>query len=382
GTSTDINGGYTLTVPEGSNTLEFRFIGYKTLERTIGTESNISVTMDTDAQQLGEVVVTALGLEKEKRSLGYATQEINSEELTQGRDRSVLNSMQGKVAGVQISSASGGVGASTRVVIRGNKSFLNSNQPLYVIDGIPIDNSSFGTGDNLNNSVDAGNRANDINPEDVESVNVLKGPAAVALYGSRAANGAIIITTKSGRSAADQNKKAEITYTTSYMFENVLRFPEFQNRYGQGFFGAEELEENTSWGPRFDGVLRPWGREINGQQRYQPYSALPDNVKEFFETGRVFTNTIALAGGDEKTNYRLSVSDLDQTGVTPGTEYDRNTVQFSGQTRLSNKFRSGASLTYTKPKADLPFMGRGNSISNQSIKTHGVISLFELKYKT
>ena len=379
GTNTDLNGAFTMSVPAGATTLEFSFIGYRKVERTIGSESTFNVTLETDTKQLGEVVVTALGLEKEKRTLGYSTQELNSQEITQGRDRSVINSMQGKVAGVQISSASGGVGSSTRVVIRGNKSLQGDNQPLYVIDGIPINNSSFTTGDNLNNSVDAGNRANDINPEDVESINILKGPAAVALYGSRAANGAIIITTKNGKGAAARGKKAEITYSTSYMFESVLRYPKVQNEFGQGFFGAEDLLENTSWGPRFDDVVRPWGHIVDGQQKIKPYSALPNNMKEFFETGSQFSNTVSLGGGDAKTDYYFSLSNTAQKGIVPTTEYDRSSVMFSGGTKLTNKFSSRASATYTKSGGDLAVQGQGNSFFNQIIQTPRDIPTLELR---
>lgn len=381
GTATDVNGAYSLSVPSGSNTLEFRFIGYKTMERTIGSESNVSVTLEVDSKQLGEVVVTALGIEREKKQLGYATQQLNNETLTQGRDRSVLNAMQGKVAGVQINNQ-GGVGSSTRVVIRGIRSLTGSNQPLYVVDGVPIGNDAVGTGDNLNNGVDAGNRANDINPDDVESMNILKGPAAVALYGSRAANGAIIITTKSGRSAAKAGKKSEITYTSSYSVETLLRLPEFQNQFGQGIATNQaDYRENWSWGPRFDGVVRPWGQIIDGQQKVKPYSALPDNVKEFFTNGHTLQNSIQVGGGDEKSNYILSVSNTQQKGILPtdNNKYKRTSVKVGGETKLTNKFNSSASITYTKSGGDLIVTGQGNSVYDQIIQTPRDISLLELR---
>jgi TonB-linked SusC/RagA family outer membrane protein len=384
GTTTNANGEYAINVPPASNTLTFSFVGYLTTERTIGNATTLNVALPVDAKQLSEVLVTTYGgIQREQKSLGYSAQVITNESLTQGRDRSVLNSLQGKVAGVQISNASGGVGSSTRVVIRGNKSFTGSNQPLYVIDGIPIDNSSFGTGDNLNNGVDSGNRANDINPEDVESVNILKGPAATALYGSRAANGAIVITTKSGSAAADRGRKAEITYTSSYVLEDILRLPKFQNRYGQGgdpdpAIGID-LRENFSWGPKFDGVVRPWGQVIDGQQRIKPYVGLPDNVKEFFDLGSVFTNSLALAGGDADTHYRVSISHLNQEGIVPTTAYSRSTAQFSGGTKLSNKFSSSASFTYTKSGGDLAVTGQGPSVYDQIIQTPRDISLLEQK---
>jgi TonB-linked SusC/RagA family outer membrane protein len=380
GTATNSDGTFVLSVPASATTLVFSSIGYVQQRQPISSNA-MSVSLAADTKQLNEVVVTALGIEKEKKTLGYATQTIEAGQLTQGRDRSVLNSLQGKVAGVQISNASGGVGSSTRVVIRGNKSFLNENQPLYVIDGIPIDNSSVGTGDNLNNGVDYGNRANDVNPEDVESINILKGPAATVLYGSRAANGAIIITTKSGRGAAKRGKKAEVTFTSSYVIDDILFLPKFQNEFGQGI-GVQDPDtrENWSFGPRFDGVDRVWGQVVDNQQRSKPYVALPDNVREFFDYGKTFTNSISLGGGNEKSNYILSASHVNQTGVTPGTEYDRTSVKVGGETKLTNKITSSASVTYTHSGGRLAATGQGdNSVYDAVLQTPRDISLLELK---
>ncbi|WP_242922818.1 SusC/RagA family TonB-linked outer membrane protein [Pontibacter liquoris] len=376
GTTTGANGEYTISVPAGSNTLEFRFIGYTTVERNIDNATTIDVALGVNAEQLQEVVVTALGRQEEERTLGYATQQVGSEQLTQGRDRSVLNALQGKVAGVNIQSQGGGPGSSTRVVIRGAKSISQSNQALFVIDGIPVDNGSSGTNDNLNNGIDVGNRANDINPDDIESVNILKGPAAAALYGARAANGVIMITTKSGKNT---NKKAEISLLSSYTLEDVLRYPEFQNRYGQGFFGAPDLRENTSWGPTFTGQLLPWGQIVDGQQRVKPYSALKDNIKEFYEYGSNWTNTVSVAGGAEKATYYASYSNTQQEGVVPSTEYNRNSLAFKGSVNLTNKFTSTVSLTYTKSGGDFAMTGQGNSVFNQLIQTPRDIPVRELE---
>lgn len=380
GAATNSDGSFSLSVPASATTLRISSVGYTGVDQPI-TEGQITVSLLTDTKQLNEVVVTALGIEKEKRTLGYATQTIDAAQLTQGRDRSVLNSLQGKLAGVQISNASGGVGSSTRVVIRGNKSFLGNNQPLYVIDGIPISNESTGTGDNLNNGVDYGNRANDVNPDDVESINVLKGPAATALYGTRAANGAIIITTKSGKGAARNGKKAEVTFTSSYVIDDILFLPEFQNEFGQGTdVRTPDSRENWSFGPRFDGVDRVWGQVINNQQQSKPYVGLPNNVREFFDYGKTFTNSVSLGGGDEKSNYILSASHVNQTGVTPGTEYDRSSVKIGGETKLTNKIISSANLTYTHTGSKLAVTGQGdNSIYDQVLQTPRDISLLDLK---
>ncbi|MER2996023.1 SusC/RagA family TonB-linked outer membrane protein [Pontibacter populi] len=376
GTSTNVDGGYTINVPAGGTALQFRYIGYETVTREIGNATTIDVALGVDAQQLQEVVVTALGREEEERTLGYATQQVGSESLTQGRERSVANALQGKVAGVNIQSQGGGPGSSTRVVIRGAKSISQSNQALFVIDGIPVDNSSSGTGDNLNNGVDVGNRANDINPDDIESINILKGPAAAALYGARAANGVIMITTKSGRGAT---KKAEINFVSSYTVEDVLRYPKLQNRYGQGFFGSPDLLENTSWGPVFTGELRTWGQIVNGQQRFKPYSALEDNIKEFFEYGSTFTNTASLSGAAENATYYASYSNTQQEGVVPTTEYERHSISVKGTTKLVNKFNSTVSLTYTKSGGDFAMTGQGNSVFNQLIQTPRDIPVRELE---
>ncbi|QIX60724.1 SusC/RagA family TonB-linked outer membrane protein [Hymenobacter sp. BT18] len=380
GASTNSDGTYSLSIPSTATTLQFSFVGYRNIERVIGNSSTIDVALEVDTKQLNEVVVTALGVEREKKALGYSTTTISAEQVTQGRDRSVLNSLQGKVAGVQISNASGGVGSSTRVVIRGNKSLLGNNQPLYVVDGIPISNDAFGSGDNLNNGVDAGNRANDVNPDDVESVNILKGPAATALYGTRAANGAIVITTKSGRGAAKRGKKAEVTYTTSYTLENILKLPDFQNEFGQGTsVNQPDTRENWSWGPRFDGQVRIWGQVIDGQQRVKPYVAQPDNVKDFFDTGKTYTNSISVGGGNEKSNYLLSLSNTNQKGITPTTQYQRTSVKVSGESKLTNKITSSANLTYTRSGGDLAVTGQGASVYDQIIQTPRDINLLELK---
>ena len=385
GATTGINGEYTIAVPADATTLVFRFIGYNTVERAIGNAATIDVTLGVNTEQLQEVVVTALGRQEEERTLGYATQQVGAEQITQGRERSVMNALQGKVAGVNIQSQGGGPGSSTRVVIRGAKSISQNNQALFVIDGIPVDNSSFGSGtnasstdrdDNLNMGIDVGNRANDINPDDIESINILKGPAAAALYGARAANGVIMITTKSGRNT---NKKAEISFLSSYVIEDILRYPGMQNRYGQGFFGSPDLLENTSWGAAFTGEVLPWGQIVNGQQRFKPYAALPDNIKEFYNYGSNWTNTLSLSGGGENATYYTSYSNTQQEGVVPGTEYNRNSLAFKGTAKLANKFTSTVSLTYTKSGGDFALTGQGNSVFNQLIQTPRDIPVRELE---
>jgi TonB-linked SusC/RagA family outer membrane protein len=376
-TQTNAQGEYSLSGVPNNATLVFTIVSYRTLETKLGSGTTVSVILEEEAKQLSEVVVTANSVKREAKSLGYATTTINNSELTKGKDRSVLNSLQGKVAGVQITGSSGGVGSSTRIVFRGGTSITGNNQALIVVDGIPIDNSQTYAGDNLNNQVDAGNRGNDINPEDVESVTLLKGPAAAALYGTRAANGALIITTKTGKSL--KGKKTEIILTSSYNMESILKLPDFQNEYGQGGQGAPDSRENFSWGPKFDGSVRPWGQQIGDSQRVKPYVGLKNNVKEFFDIGSVLTNNISFAQNNDKNSFFLSFNNTDQKGIIPGTEYKRNSVKLSGTADLTDKLYSSATINYIRSKGDLSVQGQGNSPYDQILQTPRDISLLELK---
>jgi TonB-dependent SusC/RagA subfamily outer membrane receptor len=233
GTLTDAQGKYTINVPVNAKTLVFSYIGLKTLEIEIDGQSVINAVMASDLVGLNEVVVTAIGIKRSEKSLGYAATQIKSDEITATRDRSVLNSLQGKVAGINISSASGAPGSSTRVFLRGYSSLGRSNQPLYVVDGVPITNTTIGS-TSLNGGTDFGNRANDIDPDDIESVTILKGASGTALYGSRATNGVIVITTKRGFNRAGQGPSVELASSVS--FDTPLRTPLLQNEFGQGWY--------------------------------------------------------------------------------------------------------------------------------------------------
>lgn len=262
GTVTNIDGIYKLSIPEGS-TLSFSFIGYLTQEVEVGNLSVVDVNMAIDTQQLSEIVVTALGVEREKKALGYSVQEIKGAPLVQSKENNIVNGLAGRVAGLTVNSSSGAPGASSRIVIRGNSSLLGNNQPLFIVDGIPIDNTQFSSsarsstnspsngirkGDEQRGGADYGNAIQDIDPNSIESISVLKGPTAVPLYGSRAQNGAIIITTKSGKG----QKNIGISLSTSYSLQTPLRLPNFQNEYGQGGGGSFDypgyLDVDESWG--------------------------------------------------------------------------------------------------------------------------------------
>jgi TonB-linked SusC/RagA family outer membrane protein len=373
----DANGNYSIRL--GTNgRLNISATGYTAVSGSEGGD----ITLARNEGQLQEVVVTtAQGIRREKRGLGYSAPTISNADLTRGQSTSPLNALQGKVAGVNITSTAGAPGSSSRVVLRGGSSITGSNQALIVVDGIPIDNSSILGGGSSLSSVDFGNRGNDINPEDIESITVLKGPGATALYGSRASNGALIITTKSGRGA--QNRKNEVTVTSGVQFSSILKLPDFQNEYGQGYdMVTNDLIENWSWGPRFDGVVRPWGQEINGVAKQRPYSAVKNNVRDFFETGTTFTNGVSLSGAGNKSTYFLSLNSLNSNGIMPTDrdKYNRYNIRFNGTTQLANKLSSSISVNYSRINSDQVGGGQGaGSVYDNVLQTPRNIPLTELK---
>src|SRR5688500_631020 len=251
GTVSDVTGTFTLGVPATGGTLVFSFIGLVSQEIEVGTRSTIDVTMAQDVRQLSEVVVTAIGIERSEKTLGYSATKVDERAITQGRSFSAMNSLQGKIAGVNISSSSGAPGASTKVIIRGYSSLSGNNSPLYVVDGVPINNNAsifYDESNSIQRTQDFGNRANDINPDDIENITVLKGASATALYGSRAANGVIMITTKKGTA-----NDVRVDFSSSATLSDPLRLPGMQNTFGQGWSGHFAYEENGSWGPKMDG---------------------------------------------------------------------------------------------------------------------------------
>lgn len=298
GTITDADGNYSITVQSGDATLVFSFVSMETQEIPVNGRSTIDVTMKSKDVAVDEVVVTALGVTREKKSLGYAVSEVKGDEVSTVKDANPINSLSGRVAGVTITQGSFGPGSSSRVIIRGNNSLTGNNQPLYVVDGVPMDNSGFGSANEANtgeySKSDYGSGIGDINPDDIASISVLKGPNAAALYGSRAANGVIMITTKKGSS----RKGIGVSITSNTTFENPMLLPDYQNQYGQGTQGAipstvDLLKQSGgSWGPRMDGSSQLY---YTGENR--PYSPQPDNVKNFFDTGFTTINTLALDGG-------------------------------------------------------------------------------------
>ena len=374
---TNLEGKYVLNVPEGVKKLLFSYIGYQDVEKPVADVVNVQLTPNTE---LEEVVITALGIKRDVKALGYSATTVKSDELTKNKDRSALNALQGKVAGVNITTASSAPGSSTRVIMRGFSSITGSNQPLFIIDGVPVDNTASGSS-SINGGTDFGNGINDINPDDIENITVLKGASGAALYGSRAANGVILITTKSGK-REDAKKGLEITVNSTGTFESILRLPDWQNTYGQGFFGLRDIRENTSWGPKFDDQMRYWGYSIDGQRRIKPYSALPDNVLNFFDIGQTYNNSIAFAGGDDKSSFYTSYSNIYSDGIMPQNNdiYNRHTLKISGKTKLSNNFTVSANMNYIKKQSKYVSTGQGAvSVYNQILQIPRDIPITELQ---
>jgi TonB-linked SusC/RagA family outer membrane protein len=350
GVTTDFDGNYRLEVPEGANTLVFSFVGYQNEEVEIGNRSVIDVALQEDVQQLQEVVVTAFGLEANKRALGYTVQEVEGAQVAQAQETNLVNALNSKVAGVNIYSSAGTPGASASIRIRGNTSITGNNSPLFVVDGVPISNDEVGSGVG---GVDQSNRAIDINPNDIKSMSVLKGPAATALYGIRAANGAIIITTKRGAAGAPT-----VTVSTSHEFSEVNRLPEKQNLYAQGrnnVYRGPATFEGFSWGPlvselEYDGNEDyPWNPLGSLVPRGEG-SGIPaetyDNLDNFFVTGYTTDNNVSVSGGSEKTTYYLSGGYLNQTGVVPNADFSRKSGKVTVNTNITDKLTAGISANY------------------------------------
>jgi TonB-linked SusC/RagA family outer membrane protein len=340
GTTTDANGRYQVSVPANSR-LIFSFIGYTSQDLPVGNQTTLDVALVSGSQSLDEIVVTAQGIERDKRSLGYATQEVSGNILAQRSEPNLLNALQGKTAGVQITGSSGAPGASTNINIRGITSFNGSNQPLIVVDGIIFSNDVNQTQNTLFGTQPS-NRLNDINPESIESVNILKGPAAAVLYGSRASAGAIVITTKSGR---NQNNKTEVTVNSSYNVQDVYGIPRFQNDYGQGANNLFTANSANSWGPPFVGGPTS---VTNTQGNVVPYQAYPNNVRDFYKQGSILQNSVNIASGDQNRNYIIAIGNTLQNGVVQNSKFNRTNIQLGGESKLQNGLRISGTGTYVQ----------------------------------
>lgn len=343
------------------------------------------ILLEPDSRNIDEVVVTAMGIKRSEKSLGYSATSVKGSEIAEVRANDVMSGLAGKIAGVQIGNTSSDPGASNSVIIRGFSSLSGSNQPLYVVDGVPLENSSAasdktltnGFSDALNNSFDFGNGANAVNPDDVESMTVLKGAAATALYGSRAANGVILITTKSGKK---HSKGIGIEYNGCIQFETLLRVPQMQNEFGQGWYGSKTMDENGSWGPRFDGSYLRYGQVYNNSQQRKSYVPMENNLQDFFETGTRYSNSVSFDGATDKSTFFLSLSSIDEDGIIP-TDADSFT-KYTISGRASHKVKNvtlSTSLNYVSQKNRFVSTGQGLSMYNNVMQTPRDISLVDLK---
>lgn len=375
----DAQGVFVIEAQKGDR-VEVSAVGYKSELLTLSGGELGEIELAPVSNQLGEVVVTALGIKRERKKLGYALQDVKGEDLTVARETNVVNQLAGKVAGVTVVGSPSGVGGSSRVTIRGERSVdLNKNQPLYVIDGVPVSNAITGASGRGNLEVDFGNGAGFINPDDIESLSVLKGPAASALYGSRAANGVILIKTKSGK----KSRGVGLEINSNVTFETPLKLPDYQKVYGQGngnggpfafVNGAGAgLTDGTDegWGPAFRGQLFPQynsPRTLNGVaipftggDLNAPLGSVItptlwepdiDNLKNFLETGKTFTNNVAFVGVNKNGDFRLSYTNLNQKGMVPNTDLDRNTISLSGGYNFNDKLSARAFVSYIKSESD------------------------------
>ncbi len=337
-TSTDDNGNFSLRVANTATMLEIAYIGYGTIREPIRGRTVFNVILEPETVQLDDVVITALGIPRERRSLTYATQTLDGETLNNSRETNITSALNGRVAGLTIQKTNAGPGSSNRIVFRGNRSITGNNQPLIVVDGVRIDNMSKAFADvALFGARDNGDGISNINPDDIESLNVLTGPSAAALYGSNASNGAIIITTKTGR----KDRQASIGLSSSYMWENPMIYPRFQNAYGQGEGGLYSPQSDQSWGPAMDGQsLADWTGET------RPFQPRPGNFRDFFQTGGEAINALTLSAGNETLQTYLSYTNTHSSGIIDGNNFKRNNINLRQTARFGTKWVVDAKINY------------------------------------
>ena len=380
GTTTNGQGEYVLTTSSAGSTVIFSAIGFISQEKPVGNQSVIDVVLLEDTKILNEVVVTALGIKREEKSLGFAAQTINENAVKDAKSNNWVNTLSGKVAGLNIQGAGAGPMGSARITLRGESSLnLDNNQALIVVDGVPVSSRITGTGFNSHLSadspVDYGSSLSDINPDDIEKVTVLKGPGATALYGSRAAGGAIIITTKSG---VRKDKGIGVTFNSNFSFEQINRYPDYQFEYGEGrtsnYYSYLDSEDGPNTATTV-GAGRAWGPKFDGQSYFQynpdapdgrptvrtPWVANKDYISGFFQTGTTFSNSISLEGGSEKGSARLSLTHLKNKWIIPNTGFERLNVALSVSQKVSDRLKINGKVNYSNKKSDnLPMAGYNN----------------------
>ncbi|MFA6128622.1 MAG: SusC/RagA family TonB-linked outer membrane protein [Bacteroidales bacterium] len=363
GTTSNPSGKFEITLPAGKGILVFSYIGMERKELTVGTSDYLEVRL-RQGIKLDEVIVTAFGISRSAKSLGYAATNIKSAEISESRETNLINALSGKIAGIDISSSSGGVGSSSRILIRGISGLTSDNQPLFVVDGIPVNNTlRSDSGD-----IDWGNAISDINPEDISEMTVLKGAGAAALYGSQAANGVIIIKTKSGKG----KKGLGFEYNTSVSFEEPFRLPSFQNKYGPGInpngwdFWKSGEEPYYAWGPKLDdGILAvQWNSPLgaDGNPIPLPLKSYPNNFRDFFETGLIFNNNLAFSNGEDgKYHYRVSYNDVREKGMLYNTDLKRNVLTLNAGTNITKNIEINTSVIYSKTSSGNRLTGNNDA---------------------
>lgn len=380
GIATDVDGKYTIEVSGDNPELTFSYIGYKPQTVKVGERSEIETSLIPDSNTLDEVIVTALGIKREKKMLGYAVQDVKAGDLNTTGDPSVVGALDGKVAGLQMNTASTGLGGSTKITIRGNSSLTDNNQPLWIVDGVPFtdnntsDASAYG-------GYDRGGTSFDLNPEDIESISVLKGPNAAALYGSRAGNGVILVTTKRGNSRAGLG----VSYSGSFTWSRVAGSLEMQSVYGQGANGSIHYETDSegmpvkindtgAFGPAYDGSMQP-----NYLGKMLPYLYDGDKLKEYFRTGFSQFHTVALSNMTDKSNYRLSVGFNDNSGLFEGEKLKKLNIDFSAGSTFNKWLKSEAKVSVSNTKAEnRPYTGLLGEVG-QLLMIPGNVRLSDLR---
>lgn len=381
GTITDINGAYSLSVISSSSVLVFSYIGFNTVELPINNQTTVNLVMEENSQAMNEVVVTALGIEREKRSLGYSVGEVKGDDMRNVTQENALGALAGRVAGVTINQMSG-VGSSTSVIIRGATSLSSDNQPLFVIDGVPVSNSLNNIGNmGDRNQVDYGNPIADLSPDDIESMTVLKGPSAAALYGSRAGNGVILITTKKGK----KGEAMKVNFSTSNAFEKPYRFLDLHYMHANGSRTNQLDERSAYWaGPKLDegNTAVQWNSPTDAEGNKIPteLNSYKDNMKNFLETGVTSTNALSISGATDKAVYRLGYSNMINKGMIPNSDLFRHSINLSNSYQFNDKLSISADINISRNQSNnRPATGNRGANPLQAVYNWSHVDIRELK---
>jgi TonB-dependent SusC/RagA subfamily outer membrane receptor len=347
GTSTDANGSFTISVPSNAS-LVFTYIGFASQTIAVNGRTTLNVRLESDSKMLEGVIVTALGITKDQKVLSYATQQVKTESFEKARELNIGKSLIGRVAGLDVAGTSSGLGGSTRVVLRGDRSITGNNGALIVVDGVPMDNSNYSPGTG-NGGRDGGDGLSSINPDNIESMTVLRGAAATALYGSRAANGALLINTRKG----SKSQGTGVSFNSSSQLESAMQLIDFQNEYGQGSGGIYNRAQEGNWGPKMTGQsVALWGNDPADATKTYSFNAQPDNYRDFYAVGNQLSNTLAFTGGNEKAQTYLAYTRVDATGIVDNNKMVRDILNLRLSGKVSPKLSYDGKATYLKQNLD------------------------------